>query len=431
MNNFMTLLERTLVPLAGKLSNNKYLGAISTGFSYTLPVIMIGALFSLAATLNIGVYQNFIVSIGIKPILTFASTVTTDMLSIYAVFLIAKAFGEKEGYEKESVLAGTIALVCFLLMIPLGNTMVNEMPQVFLPTKYLGAAGLFSAMIIALVSSKIYFIFIRKDITIKLPDSVPPTITKSFAAILPGLTIVLIFSIIRYGFSLTSFSDFNTCIYTAIQSPLVSLGASPFTFILLIIICSLMWFFGIHGGLIVMPIISMMYMPALLDNLSAYQTGGTLPNIITYATWMNFASIGGAGGTLGLCILMTFFSKSARYKTLGKLAIVPGLCNINEPITFGFPMVLNTTMLIPLIITPVITFLISYAVMSLGLIPFTNGVAPALGTPVVLVGLVCVGWQGAVLQVVLIAIQVVIYAPFFKIVDTQAYREETKGKVEE
>ena len=424
MNTLTGFLDRFLVPVANKMANNKYLSSVSTGFAYALPVIMVGALFTLASSLNLGFYQDFITSTGIKPIVSFASTVTTDMLSIYTVFLIAKAFGEKEGYEKESLLAGSVALVCFLLMIPLTSVEVNGTTGTFLATTYLGARGLFSAMIIGLIASKLYFIFVKYNITIKLPESVPPTISKSFGAILPGISIVLLFSIIRWGLSLTSYGDFNTCIYSLIQTPLVSLGASPFTFMLLIMLCSLLWFFGLHGGNIVMPILNMLYLPALMENLAAFQNGTALPNIITQASWMNFASLGGVGGTLGLCILMTFFAKSERYKSLGKLAIAPSICGINEPITFGFPMVLNTTTLIPLIITPIVTFGISYVAMLSGLVPYANGVQPALGTPAVLLGFLCVGWQGAILQVVLIGVQILIWLPFFKISDAQALKEE-------
>ena len=425
MNKFTQFLEKTLVPIANKLSQNNYLGAVTNGFSIALPIIMVGALFTLVNSLNIEIYQSIITDIGIKPIISFASTVTTDMLSVYAVFLIAKSFSEKEGNDMASVYAGMTALVCFLLMIPLGSIQPEVgAPITYLPTKFLGSAGLFSAIIIALISAKIYGIFVKKNITIKLPESVPPTIAKSFSAILPGLAIVLVFSIIRWGFTLTSFNDFNTFIYSIIQEPLVGLGASPFTYILMIMICSLMWFLGIHGGMIVMPILNMLYMPALMENLAAFEAGSELPNLITTSSWMNFASLGGAGGTLGLCFLMTFFAKSERYKALGKLAIVPGICGINEPITFGFPMVLNTTMLIPMIVTPIVTFLISYACMSLGLVPYPNGVGAALGTPAIFLGFMCVGWQGVILQAFLICVQIIIYTPFFKTIDNQALKTE-------
>lgn len=121
---------------------------------------------------------------------------------------------------------------------------------------------------------------------------------------------------------------------------------------------------------------------------------------------------------------MFFFAKSARYKALGKLALPAGICGINEPITFGLPMVLNTIMWIPLLLTPVVTFIISYMSMAMGLVPYPNGVGVPLGTPVVFSGLVSVGWQAAVLQVILIVIQVAIYYPFFRVLDKQACEEE-------
>lgn len=424
MGKINEFLERTLVPLANKLGQNKYLNSISTGFSYLLPVVMVGALFTLISSLNFQPYQALITKTGIKALFSFASTVTTDMLAVYSVFLIAKAFGEKEGYGKESLFIATTALVSFMLMIPLKSVKTNGMTAAFLPTRFLGSAGLFSAMIIALFSAKIYLIILKKDITIKLPESVPPTISKSFSAIIPSLIIVFIFSFIRLGFSFTSYGDLNSLIYSVIQSPLVSLGRSPLTFVFCTALCSLLWFFGIHGGMIVMPILNTLYMPTLLENLAAYQGGKALPNLITQSTWMNFASLGGAGGTLGLCILMLFLAKSERYKSLGKLAIIPGICGINEPITFGFPMVLNTVMLIPMIITPMITFGISYLCMSIGLVPFPNGVANALGTPIGLSALMTVGWQGTILQLILVIVQMAVYYPFFKAADNNALKDE-------
>ena len=421
MNEF---LERTLVSLANKMGQNKYLSSISTGFSYLLPVVMTGALFTLVSSLNFQPYQTFITKTGIKTLFSFASTVTTNMLAVYTVFLIAKAFGEKEGYSKESLFIATTALVSFMLMIPLKSVKINGVVSVFLPTRFLGAAGLFSAMIIALTSAKIYLFILEKDITIKLPDSVPPTISKSFSAIIPSLIIIFVFSLIRLGFSFTSYGDLNSLIYSVIQTPLVKLGRSPLTFVFCTALCSLLWFFGIHGGMIVMPILNTLYMPTLLENLAAYQSGKALPNLITQSTWMNFASLGGAGGTLGLCILMLFLAKSERYKSLGKLAIVPGICGINEPITFGFPMVLNTMMLIPMILTPIITFGISFLCMSTGLVPFPNVVANALGTPVGFSALMTVGWQGAILQLILVVVQMVVYYPFFKAADNNALKDE-------
>lgn len=352
------------------------------------------------------------------------------MISLYAVFLIGKACSESLGYEKESTIVGTMSLFAFLLMIPLGVTgKAAESGEVVniaaaLGTTYLGAAGLFTAMILGLIVPTIYCWFIKRNITIKLPEQVPPTISKSFSGLIPAFAIAFIFSLVRYGFSLTMFGDINNFIYTMLRTPLAQLGASPFTFIVFILMCSLMWFFGLHGGMIVMPFLTMLYTAPGLENLAALSTGAPIPNMITKANWSLYASLGGAGGTLGLCVCMFFFAKSARYKTLGKLALPAGLCGINEPITFGLPMVLNTIMIIPLLITPVITFTVSYICMSMGLVPFPNGVEVALGTPVIFSSIMAAGWQAAVLQIVLIAIQFGIYLPFFKVLDKQACIEE-------
>ena len=431
MNNLTGLIEKYFVPMAGKLSKNKFLKAISNGFSVLLPITMIGAIFTLLANLQIAPYQSFVKAVHLKEIFGFAPKVTTDMLAVYAVFLIGKALAEQFDFDDNvSTIVGALSLFSFLVLIPLGVSGKAEKSQEIvsiagaMPTTYLGAAGLFTAMIVGLLVPFIYQIFIKYNIVLKMPEQVPPTIAKSFSALIPAFSIAFIFGLIRFLFSLTPFGDANSFVYTMMKAPLANLGASPATFILFILVGSLMWFFGLHGGMIVMPFINVLYTAAGLENLEAYANGVAGPNLITNASWLIFASVGGAGGTLGLCIIMAFMAKSSRYKTLGKLALPAGACGINEPITFGLPMVLNTIMVIPLIITPITTFLISYFMMRIGIIPPLNGTTIPLGTPVVFAGLIAGGWKTAVLQIVLIAVQMIIYLPFFKVLDKQAVLEE-------
>lgn len=431
MNNLTGLIEKYFVPMAGKLSKNKFLKAISNGFSVLLPITMIGAIFTLLSNLQIAPYQSLVKAVHLKEIFGFAPKVTTDMLAVYAVFLIGKALAEQYDFDDNvSTIVGALSLFSFLVLIPLGVSGKAEKSQEIvsiagaMPTTYLGAAGLFTAMIVGLLVPFIYQIFIKNSIVLKMPEQVPPTIAKSFSALIPAFSIAFLFGLIRFLFSLTPFGDANSFVYTMLKAPLANLGASPATFILFILVCSLMWFFGLHGGMIVMPFINVLYTAAGLENLEAYANGVAGPNLITNSSWIIFASLGGAGGTLGLCILMAFMAKSSRYKTLGKLALPAGACGINEPITFGLPMVLNTIMIIPLIITPIITFLISYFLIKIGIIPPLNGTTIPLGTPVVFAGLVAGGWKTAVLQIVLIAIQTLIYLPFFKVLDKQAVLEE-------
>lgn len=429
MGKLTEMIEKVLMPLADKLEKNHYLKAITNGFSVLLPVTMIGAIFTLLSSLNIEVYQNIIASVGLKELFSFAPKVTTDLISLYAVYLIGKACAVQLGYKNDADVAGIISLFVFLLMIPIGVSGQSEGGETVaiagaIGTTYLGSAGLFSAMILGLIVPTIYCWFLSKNITIKMPEQVPPMISKSFGGMIPGFVIAFLFSLVRLGFGFTQFGDFNTFIYTMLRTPLSHLGASPLTFILFIAMCSLMWFFGLHGGMIVLPFLKMLYTAPGLENLAAMGAGAALPNAITQANWFLYASLGGAGGTLGLCILMFFTAKSARYKTLGKLALPAGICGINEPVTFGLPMVLNTIMVIPLIITPIVTFLISYVCMMTGIVPYPNGVAISVGTPVILSGLIGAGWQSAVLQVVLIIVQMIIFYPFFAVLDKKACEEE-------
>ena len=235
MEKLTALIEKFLIPLANKLDKNRYLKAITDGFSVLLPVTMIGAIFTLLGSLNIEVYQNLITSIGLKQVFSFAPKVTTDLFSLYAVFLIGKACAARLGHESDSLVAGVMSLFVFLLMIPMGVTgkaaESGEMVTIAgaLGTTYLGAAGLFSAMILGLLVPTVYCWFLKKNITIKMPEQVPPMIAKSFAGLIPGFVIAFVFSLVRLGFTYTPFGDLNTCIYTMLRTPLSHLGASPIT----------------------------------------------------------------------------------------------------------------------------------------------------------------------------------------------------------
>ena len=198
MDGFMEKLQNFLLPLSDKLNRSKILRGISGGFSAMLPIVMTGAIFSLLNSLGIPAYQDLITNIGLKPLLAIPGAYTTDMISIYAVFLIAKAEAEAIGIEsRKAISSGLIALLFFLLLIPLGVTGVDEatgvsvMVPAALPTTFLGSVGLFTAMIVGLAIPYLHNIFIKNNITIKMPDTVPPMISESFAAMIPAICISL------------------------------------------------------------------------------------------------------------------------------------------------------------------------------------------------------------------------------------------------
>lgn len=424
LEKFQTAMEKTLIPFANKLSQNKVLKAISGGFSALLPIIMVGAIASLLSGLNIEVYQNFITTIGLKTIVSYISAYTTNMMAIYAVFSIGNSMAKQLECKDQSILVGIISLMVFLLTIPLGVSKDEVTIAAAISTTYFGAPGLFTAMIIGCVVPLIYNIFVKHHIVIKMPDGVPPQIANGFSAIIPAVCITAVFAAIRQLCALTSFGTLSGLIYGLLKTPLSHLTNSPITFVVLLLFCNILWFFGIHGGMVTMSFLSMLYMAPALENLEAMAAGQPLPNMLTNTWWFTFAQLGGSGGIIGLAVCMFLFSKSERYKTLGKIAILPALCSISEPIVFGVPLVLNVMMLIPMILSPLCCFLTSYLMTSIGVLPYLNGIQLSTGTPVVLAGFLAGGWRAAIWQIVLVALQAVLYFPFFRMVDKQALEEE-------
>lgn len=424
LEKFQTAMEKTLIPFANKLSQNKVLKAISGGFSALLPIIMVGAIASLLSGLNIEVYQNFITTIGLKTIVSYISAYTTNMMAIYAVFSIGNSMAKQLECKDQSILVGIISLMVFLLTIPLGVSKDEVTIAAAISTTYFGAPGLFTAMIIGCVVPLIYNIFVKHHIVIKMPDGVPPQIANGFSAIIPAVCITAVFAAIRQLCALTSFGTLSGLIYGLLKTPLSHLTNSPITFVVLLLFCNILWFFGIHGGMVTMSFLSMLYMAPALENLEAMAAGQPLPNMLTNTWWFTFAQLGGSGGIIGLAVCMFLFSKSERYKTLGKIAILPALCSISEPIVFGVPLVLNVMMLIPMILSPLCCFLTSYLMTSIGVLPYLNGIQLSTGTPIVLAGFLAGGWRAAIWQIVLVALQAVLYFPFFRMVDKQALEEE-------
>ncbi len=431
MDKVTGVVEKYLLPAAEKLSTNKYLKAISKGFSIILPIIMIGAIFTLLSSLQIGPYQTFITHTGIKSFLDFAPTVTTNMLSLYTVFVIAYYYAQDNDMQSDALVVGLLALFAFVILIPQGSSVVTKNGKDIIPVlnvlemRFLGSAGLFSAMIVGLLTPAIYKFVLNLGWVIKMPEGVPPAVSKAFNAMIPAFIVAIVFSLVRSAFAITTFKSFNLFIYTVLQAPLLKIGNSPIAFALLVFLCSLFWFFGIHGGQIVMPILSAIYMPMAMENLTALQAGQAMPNVLSNTWWFIYSSVGGGGGTLGLCLVIFFFAKSNRFKQLGRLALPASLCGINEPLIFGLPIVLNPVIVIPFIITPLITFTIAYMFTKLGILPILNGMQISTGTPVIFSGWLAGGIKVALFQFVVIAIQMLIYYPFFKTLDQQAINEES------
>src|SRR5699024_5252299 len=402
------------------ISKNSYLKAISEALTTTLPVIMLGSFALLLSTLNIPAYQNFIESIGIKKLIEIPADVLIPLLSIYVVFFIAYRLVNNMKPDMDSAGAGLISLMAFFIVTP---TITVDETDGF-TFEFLGAQGLFVAIIVGLIVGRMFIWVVEQGWTIKMPKGVPPTVYKTFASLIPGAIIISLFSLISFFAQMTQYESIHHMIYTLIQAPLQNLGSTYWSMIAFTFTVQILWFFGIHGFMVVSPIFYSVWLPLGLENLEMIARGEEQTNILSGGFYNSFVVIGGSGATIGLAILLLFFSKSKRYKTLGKISLPPAIFGINEPIIFGTPMVLDPFMFVPFVFGPIIISSFAYWTMRLGLFPIANGTHFPAGTPLGLNSFVNGGVSLLILQFLCVLLSVVIYYPFFRVIDKQSLKDE-------
>ena len=384
----MEKLEKILSPMANYLNNNKVIQAISKGIMSTMAALMVGAAGSILLNLPIDAYQSFITSCGLNNVFNTLVNVTTNMLALYTAFTIAYAYTAQTKHDP--LVAGLLSLLGFFIVTPMVTTGEGYAAVTNLPLSWLGAKGIFVSMFVAIITSLIFIKLSDKGLIIKMPEGVPEFVSKSFTGIIPGLVVGAVFSTLSFLAAQTSYGDVHNVVYTLIGQPLNGIGNSVWTGCLIYTLSGLCWFLGIHGIAVVSAIMPI-WMAADAANLAATSAGQVAPNIITYQ-WINaVSSPGGAGATIGLVICILLFAKSKRYKTFGKVATIPSIVNINEPVVFGMPCMLNTLLFVPFVFLPVVFILIAYFLTTAGILPVVSGIGAPSGTPLILSGFICGG----------------------------------------
>lgn len=428
-------LENILMPLAEKIGRNKYLMSIRDGFLISTPLLIVGSFFLLIANFPIPGWNDFFTNIlgeGWDGFLAKPVSATFDVMALLAVVGIAYSFSEKMKVDK--LFGAATALVSWLILMPYKVPVKAELSKTGesffvngIPTGWTGAKGIFIGIICAFAAVHIYSWVNKKGWVIKMPAGVPPTVTKSFAALIPAGVVMLVFFAINWLFALTPYENAFNFIYVILQTPLLNLGNTLGAMIIAYIFLHFFWFFGVNGGSVVGAVFNPILQTLAAENLQALKNGLPIPNIISQQFQDLFATFGGCGSTLSLLIAMLFFCKSKRVKELGKLALIPGVFGINEPIVFGLPIVLNPTILVPFMLVPTMNIVISYFAMRIGLVPYCNGIQIPWTTPPIISGLLATDWRGAVLQVILLVLGVLVYLPFIKMMDKQYLLEEANA----
>lgn len=414
----MTNFTEKFMQIAGKIGSQRHLIAIRDSFISTMPITMAGAV---AVLLNVFLrdlptnfgWTGFVEAV--QPIIEINGYVYFGTIGIMAlIFAFSFGYHLSQMYKVNPLAGGLISFASFVATIPqsltistplegidkvalaglekIGLTLTTADGLTSLETsqwgaialKYGGATGLFSALVIGFLATWVYATLVRHNVVIKLPDTVPPAVNKAFAAIIPGTVAVYVSSIVAYiVFALTG-QSLSDVVSTYIQLPLLGLSQGLGSVILVTFLVQLFWFFGLHGHNVLAPVMEGIYSVALNENTAVYtatQSTADLPWLWTRGSFDAYAQMGGSGVTLALIIAIFLFSKREEYKVVAKLSAPMGVFNINEPMIFGIPMVLNPLFVIPWLIVPPICVTIAYLATASGLIPPVFAAVPWITPP--------------------------------------------------
>lgn len=426
---FSDTVQDKILPVVMKFINAKPVVAIKEGMMYIMPLSIVGSVFLLLAEFPWAPIKNFFANMGWSTAMYQVNNATMGIMGLVAVVSIAYAYARNEGHEP--LAAGVAGLVSFMILLEWNIPVEGvEGGATGVPTNWIGSQGIVAALIIGISVGFLYSLLLEKDVRIKMPESVPSGVSNAFSALIPVALVALISSII-YGILNSMGTSFLDIIYTALQVPLQGLSDSLGMAIIHPLAVHFLWWFGIHGAVTVGAIVEPILRANLAENLELFRAGELSiengANILTVANTNVFQTPTGSGLTIGIVVFMLFFAKSQQFKTLGRLALPSSLFNINEPIIFGTPIVMNPLLMVPFILVPTLGNVFGYFLIATGILPPAMGVEVPWTTPPIIQGFLVGGWKWAVAQFVVIVMSIAIYYPFMKAIDDRAYAEEQEG----
>lgn len=407
---------------AAKVGSQRHLVAIRDAFATIMPLIMAG---SVAVLLN-NIHTMFGLEESFLPefIRTFNGNVYWGSFSMICLFVVVMiGYNLAKSYDGNAILT---AIVCL-------GSYVAITPQVFneawgaIGSVYTSAVSLFVGMMVSIPAAEIFLRLSKnKRIVLKMPDGVPPAVSKSFAALIPGVVTLYVMVILVGGIEAlygviarpeTAMNIFDI-VNKFVAYPIRGLADSLPAALLVAFFNHFLWCFGLHGSNILEGIMQPVYLPLLEQNIEAFRLGLEIPHIVTKQMLDIFVYMGGSGVTLGLLIAIFLSSKSKAKRAVAKLSFGPGIFNINEPVIFGIPIVLNPILAIPFVLAPILMTVTTYFALYFNLAGRTIALIP-WATPPIISALIGTSKPigSIVLQLVNLAISILIYLPFVKLSD--------------
>ena len=419
MNPATSFLNKRVVPVLTALSENIYLSAIRAGMVSVVPLTIIGGLFIILSFLPISGWDKIVAPY--LNLLQVPVTATFGLLSVFVCFAIGYDLGKQ--FKQEAIVSASMATVIFLMI----QLKLGAKPEdITFSMDNLGSKGLFTAILVALVAVRVQKFFTDKNVVIKLPANVPPVVYESFLSLIPLFFLVVVFWLIRFVLGV----DIDHLVQTALQPLVFALNTLPGILVYAFLV-TLLWSVGINGDNAMDAIVAPIFLQYLTANVEAMTTGHPLPYITAYGFFTTFVNVGGTGATIALALIL-WNSKEPSLRKVSRISLPTQIFQINEPIIFGLPIVLNPIFMVPYILNALILTAGSYLLMHWHLInkPFVN--VPWTTPPIIGHYLVTGGdWRAAVWGVVSIGIAIFVYYPFAKAAERQRLQAEAAKIIHE
>ncbi|GHU64213.1 permease IIC component [Clostridia bacterium] len=418
---FKKFLEK-VEEIGGKIGNMTYINVIRESFVQIMPIIILGSFATLINNVfcspknGLAQFAMFSWMEQFSPIFVAINYATMNMLAIYLVFLVAYVVGKLRKFDP--IFCGIVGLISYIALVPnVARKLLEDGNEIFiensLQVKYTNTQGMFLALLVGIFSAELLVkIVSTKKMQIKMPESVPRNVTAAFDVLFPSMTVVTLFGLFGFVFQKVSGMNISDGIYKMLQIPLEAIMQFPAGVVVLALLCQIFWLIGLHGAQIVGIVKDPIGLAAIAANLVAFEAGQPLPNIFTYTFWNTYVTIGGSGNTLALIIAIFLFSKKEEDKMIGRLAAIPALFNINEPLIFGLPLVLNPMFAIPFILAPVVSAIIGYVSTMISFAAPAYITVPFTIPPLINGLLSTSSFKTVITQFICIVVCVLIYIPF-------------------
>ena len=426
-----TYMNEKIIPKIMKLINTKAVQSIKDGMIYSMPLLIVGSVFLILSNFPVQGVVVFLEETGIKAVMDQAYGATFNISAMIAVIGISYNYVKLEGQEP---LGGAMVALgtCILLMPSYVMTAGGEMVTGVINKTWTSGQGMIGALIIGLLVGFCYSWFLKKNIRIKMPQGVPAGVSNAFSALIPGAAIILVATVLHGIATLGFQTTVMDAIYDVIQTPLQGMTDSLGGALLMCFAGPFLWVFGVHGSTVVGGIMGGLLRANGLANQAILDSGMELTvanggHIVTQQFYDQFINVTGAGITIGLVLYMVAFAKSKQLKTLGKLELVPAIFGINEPILFGIPVVMNPLLAVPFVAMPLISCLVQYFALYLGICPLYGAIEVPWTCPPVISGFLVGDWRTALLQIVIFFLSFLVYLPFIRRIDKMNLKQEEEA----